>query len=214
MPYTVTQTGGATDADFLDYTRLLRQTGLDLARLPRVAEPGTRRRWLCAWNRQDEAQAFADELNQDRPPPVWEALEVSGPVSEGPLGPFVIQLVRQSDGLTFALHPLSRALIRSAFPRAAIALTYATIDTATWQDFRKTRGNLGTLVADIVPNLTGLTREQAERLGYAVVDADNDKTLVLVPPADLVHGTGGDSGNGPAGGNGSSREVSSTSTPV
>jgi hypothetical protein len=210
MPYTVTRAGGATDADFLDYTRLLRQNGLDLARLPRVAEPGTRRRWLYAWDSRGEAQAFADELNHDRPDAVWEVLEVPAPVSEGPLGPFVIQLVRQGDGLTFGLHPLSRALIRSAFPRAASALTYASLDTATWQDFRKTRGNLGTLVADLVPSLTGLTREEAERLGYAVVDADSDKTLLLIPPADLAHGAG----DGPAGGNGSPREVSSTSTPV
>jgi len=218
MTFTVIEAGGIKDAEFLDYARLLRQNGLDLAKLPRVPEPGTNRRWLYAWTTRDQAQRFADELNQQRQDPVWNVVEVNAPVSEGPLGPLVIQLVRQGDGLTFGLHPLSRALIRSAFPKAVSATTYATLDTAAWYVFRKTKGNLGKLVAEIGPSLTGLTGEQLETLGYAVVDADSQKTLVFVPPAELVYGAVGGSRGGKAGGcpggNGSSLGVSSTSTPV
>jgi hypothetical protein len=183
MGFTVTRPDGTTDAAFQAYARLLRQMGKDLGRLPRVPEPGTGRRWLYAWSTKEEAQAFADALRQRTHDPSWEVVRVQAPASEGPLGPAVIQLVRQADGLTFGLHPLSRATIRSAFPQTINPATSVTIDTPTWQDFRRTRGDLAELVREIAPSLTGLSREQLAALGYAVVDADTDKTLVSVPPA-------------------------------
>src|SRR4051794_7497776 len=154
MGFTVTRPGGTRDAEFQDYARLLRQRGVDLGSLPRVRDPITDRRWLYVWDTRAEAQAFADELKERMSDPGWEVVEVNGPASEGPLGPVVIQMVRQADGLTFGLHPLSRALIRSAFPRAVNATTYATIDTPTWYDFKKTRGGLADLVREIAPGLT------------------------------------------------------------
>src|SRR5438552_15727012 len=110
MGFTVTHQGGAKDAEFQAYARLLRQRGADLGKLPRVPEPGTNRRWLYVWNTRAEAQAFAEELRERTGDPAWQVAEVNGPASEGPLSRLLIQLARQADGLTFALHPPSRAL--------------------------------------------------------------------------------------------------------
>src|SRR5207302_1214846 len=99
----------------------------------------------------------------------WSVVEVNGPASEGPLGPIVIQMVREADGLTFGLHPLSQALIHSAFPGVIGPITYATIDTPTWDEFKKTKGGLGDLMREIAPGLTGLSLTQLESLGYSVV---------------------------------------------
>jgi hypothetical protein len=74
-------------------------------------------------------------------------------------------------------------MIRSAFPQTVSAATYATIDPPTWSEFRKTKGGLGELVREVLPALTGLSPEQLEALGYSVVDADTNETLVSVPPA-------------------------------
>jgi hypothetical protein len=181
--FTVTRPGGASDSEFQTYVRLLRQRGMDIGKLPRVRDPITGRRWLSVWNGREEAQRFADDLRQQTSDPAWEVIEVSAPTSEGPLGPVVVQLVRQADGLTFSLHPLSRALIRSAFPRAVSATTYATIDLPAWEDFKKTKGGLHELVREVAPSLTGLNAGQLDTVGYSVVDADTDETLVSVPPA-------------------------------
>jgi hypothetical protein len=112
MGFTVTHPGGTKDAAFQAYARLLRQRGVDLGKLPRARDPISDRRWLYVWNTQADAQAFADELKEQTGDPTWEVVQVNGPPSEGPLGSVVIQMVRQADGLTFGLHPLSRAMIR------------------------------------------------------------------------------------------------------
>jgi hypothetical protein len=181
--FTVTRPGGTKDAEFQAYARLLRQLGKDLGKLPRVPEPGTSRRWLYVWNTEEEARAFADELKKRTRDAAWAVVDVNAAASEGPLGPILIQMTRQADGLTFALHPLSRAVIRSGFPRAVSSASTASIDTATWYEFRKERGGLDELVRQIAPSLTGLDSAELDALGYAVVDADSDETLVFRPPA-------------------------------
>jgi hypothetical protein len=186
LSFTVNRPGGMKSSDFQAYARLLRQRGVDLGKLPRVRDPITDNRWLYVWNTEAEARAFADELKEETGDSAWEVVPVSAQPTEGPLAPLMIQLVRQADGLTFALHPLSRATIRSAFPQAISATTYATIDTPTWHDFRKTKGGLADLVQEIAPALTGLAPDQLRSLGYVVVDADTDETLVSAPSAVAV----------------------------
>jgi hypothetical protein len=158
---------------------------VDLGKLPRVPDPNTGRRWLYVWDTQPKAQAFANELKKRTGDPGWEVLEVNAPPSEGPLGPLLIQLARRGDGLTFALHPLSRALIRSAFPQA-FGVSMVSVDTQTWNDFRKTRGELADLVRQIAPGLTGLSGDQLENLGYVVLDDQSGQTVVFVPPAEVA----------------------------
>src|SRR5207253_535320 len=135
MGFTGFRPGGMKDAEFQAYARLLRQMGKDLGKVPRVAEPDTNRRWLYVWNTKEEAQAFTEEMKERTGDAAWHVLELAAPASEGPLGPLVLQLARQATGLTFALHPLSRALLKSAFPRA-VGMTSVFLDLAAWQDFR------------------------------------------------------------------------------
>ncbi len=185
MGFAVFRPGGTKDHEFEAYARLLRQQGVDLGRLPRVLEPGTGRRWLYVWDNEAKAQAFANELKKRTGDSAWEVIPVNAPPSEGPMGPVLIQLARRGDGLIFAIHPLSRAMIQSAFPDV-FGVNTVSIDTERWYDFRKTRGTLPDMVRQIAPTLTGLTSEQLETLGYAVIDDQSDDTLVFVPPAEAA----------------------------
>src|SRR5947209_2402248 len=189
MGFTVTRPGGTKDGEFEVYARLLRQQGKDLGNLPRVPDPeNPRRRWAYVWNTQEEAQPFAEELKEETGDSRWRVEHTAAPPSNGPFGPVLIQLARRSDGLGFALHPLSRAMIRQTFPDATPGATNAFINTQTWNDFVKTQGSLSDLVEELLPSLTGLSMEQLTDLGYAVIDADNDRTWVYVPPAGAAQG--------------------------
>ena len=188
MGYTVNHSDGMVkDSEFQAYARLLRQSGVDLGNVPRVPEPGTDRRWLYVWKTEEEARAFAKELKK-RTGQTWVVQPVNAEASEGPLGPLMVQLVRQGDGLTFGLHALSRAMIRSAIPTAVSATTSVFIDTQTWYDFQNIKGGLNELAEQILPSLTGLTGEEIKDLGYVILDADTEETLASVPPRALVHG--------------------------
>jgi hypothetical protein len=189
MGFTVTRPVGTKDAEFEAYVRLLRQQGKDLANLPRVPDPeNPRRRWVYVWNTQEEAQQFADELKEQTGDNGWRVEPTAAPPSNGPFGPVLIQLARRSDGLVLALHPLSLAMIKQAFPEATPAATNVFINTQTWNDFLKTQGNLSELVEEIVPSLTGLSMHQLTDFGYAVIDTDSDRTWVYVPPAGVAQG--------------------------
>src|SRR5689334_962108 len=189
MGFTVTGPVGAKDAEFEAYARLLRQHGKHLGNLPRVPDPqNPRRRWASVWDTEEEAQEFADELKEQTGDSAWYVAPTSAPASNGPFGPVLIQLARQSDGLSWALHPLSRAMIREAFVDAAPATSNAFVDTQTWHNFRQTRGDLGALARGIIPSLTGLSLDKLADLGYAVIDADTDQTWVYVPPAAVANG--------------------------
>jgi hypothetical protein len=184
MGFTVTRPVGTKDAEFETYVRLLRQQGKNLANLPRVPDPeNPRRRWVYVWNTQEEAQQFADELKEQTGDNGWRVEVTAAPPSNGPFGPVLIQLARRADGLVFALHPLSRAMIQEISPDSTPRATNAFINTQTWNDFLKTQGDLRDLVEEVVPSLTGLNLQQLTELGYAVIDADNDRTWVYVPPA-------------------------------
>ncbi len=39
---------------------------------------------------------------------------------------------------------------------------------------------------EVVPTLTGLKLHELENLGYALIEDDTDRTLVFVPPGDLI----------------------------
>jgi hypothetical protein len=64
MGFTVAHQSGTKDGEFEAFARLLRQKRVDLAKLNRVPEPGTGRRWLYVWNVEADARAFADELRK------------------------------------------------------------------------------------------------------------------------------------------------------
>jgi hypothetical protein len=187
MAFTVYRNdGGTRDSEFEAYARLLRQQGVDLGKLPRAPEPGTGRRWLYVWDSQDKAQAFANELKKRTHDDAWAVTEVATPPSEGPLGPIIVQVGRRASGLVFGLHPLSRAMIQSVYPDLKGTAATVSINFDTSQDFLATHGRIKDLAREVVPALTGLKLDELEKLGYALIEDDTDRTLVFVRPGDLV----------------------------
>ena len=187
MGFTVNRNdGGTKDAEYEAYARLLRQQGVDLGKLPRAPEPGTGRRWLYVWDKPEKAQAFADELKKRTRDDAWGVVEVAATPSEGPMGPIIVQVGRRANGLVFGLHPLSRAMIQSAFPAVKGTAATITINFETLQEFQTTHGSIAALARGIVPTLTGLELPELERLGYTLIEDDTDRTLVFVRPGDLV----------------------------
>jgi hypothetical protein len=165
------------------YARLLRQKGVDLARLNRVPEPGTGRRWLYVWSGEADARAFADELKQRTRDNAWEVVPVDAPASEGPLGPVEIQVGRQSDGWTFTLHPFSRQMLQDISPNAR-RVPRVFIATDTQQDFQTTMGTLTDLADQVAIILTGVSIDQLREKfgGYRVYDPAAKKELVPSEP--------------------------------
>ena len=187
MAFTVGRNDGFTkDAEFEAYARLLRQQGVDLGKLPRAPEPGTGRRWLYVWDSREKAQAFADELKKRTRDNAWVVMDVSEPPSEGPLGPIIVQVGRRANGLVFGLHPLSRAMILSAFPNARATASTISVNFDSFQDFLTIHGSIENLASEVVPILTDLQLQGIEKLGYALIEEDTDRTLVFVRPGDLV----------------------------
>jgi hypothetical protein len=186
MGFVVTRPVGAKDGEFEAYVRLLRQRGIDLGNSDRVPDPGTHRRWLYVWPSREAAEEFARALRDQTGDHDWAAQAVNAPPSKGPLGPVLIQLSRRGNGLLFALHPLSRAMIRSAFPDAAPSGSNISIDAQTYADYVNAHRSLQDLVQGIAPVLTGLSADDLEQVGYAVIDDSNGETHVFVPPADAA----------------------------
>jgi hypothetical protein len=186
MAYTVTRNGDTRDAEFEAYARLLRRQGVDLGKMPRAPEPGTGRRWLFVWQEKADAEAFARELRKRSRDDNWAVVEVAAPPSEGPMGPLIVQVGRRSTGLAFQLHPLSRAMIQSAYPDAKVMPSTISIDFLTLQDFTTTYGSIADLAAKIVPTLTGLEPTELDRLGYSLIEDDTNRSVLFVRPGDLV----------------------------
>lgn len=187
MGFTVTRPAGTRDAEFEAYVRLLRQQGKDLGKLPRVPDPqNPKRRWVYVWNTKEEAQQFANDLMEETGDNGWHVEPTAAPPSQGPFGPVLFQLARRSDGSELALHPLSRALIREAYPEAKPGMANAIINTQTSNGFLKAPHGLTDVVEEIAPALTGLSMVQLNDLGYAVIDADTDQTWLYAPPASVA----------------------------
>jgi hypothetical protein len=187
MAFTVSRNDcGTKDAEFEAYARLLRQQGVDLGNLPRAPEPATGNRWLYVWDSREKAQAFADELKKRTRDNAWVVVEVAAPPSEGPMGPLIVQVGRRASGLVFGLHPLSAAMIQSAYPDAKGRAATVSINFETLQDFLTTYGSIEALAREVVPTLTGLKLQELEKLGYALIEDDTGRTLVYVRPGDLV----------------------------
>ena len=182
MGFTVTHQGGTKDIEFEDYARLLRQEGVDLAKLQRIPEPSTGRRWLPVWQNEADARAFAEELKRRTKDAAWEVVPITTEPSEGPLGPVEITVGQQSDGWTFALHPLSRQMIQKVFP-GCCRTDSVFIRTEMRHDFQTTQGELADLADQVAIILTGLTLDKIKETfgGYRVYDPAAKKELVAPP---------------------------------
>ena len=77
-------------------------------------------------------------------------------------------------------------MIQSAFPDVKGTANTVSINFETLQDFSTTHGSIEALAREVVPTLTGLSLRKLQRLGYALIEDDTDRTLVFVRPGDLV----------------------------
>jgi len=168
MPYTVTREGGIGEYEFEAYVRQLTRWGIGLGRTLRAPDPQTGRRWLPVWEARETAEKFAQDLSREEDYNDWRIEEVpASAVSDGALGPLDVYLSRNGEGLTFALHPNSRKLLRQRFPRTLL-LQMVYVGTDDRDDFEQNQ----TAAQDrVVQLLTGLSEEQVEELGgYRIYD--------------------------------------------
>src|SRR6266511_3475684 len=121
MPYTVTREGGIGEYELDAYVRQLTRWGISLGRAPRAPDPQTGRRWLPVWEERETADKFVQELRAEEDYDDWRIEKVpASAVSEGALGPLDVYVGRDAAGLTYALHPNSRTLVRQRFPHALL----------------------------------------------------------------------------------------------
>lgn len=115
--YTVGLPVGNKDREFEVYTHLLAEIGIDLSNSPRVPELGTGKRWLYAWKKQSEAEAFVAELRRRTRNADWYVHEVEvDSVESGPVAPLEIGTVPEEEGYTYYLTPESRERVVAAYP--------------------------------------------------------------------------------------------------
>ena len=167
MAFTVNRTDGMTkDAEFEAYARLLRQQGIDLGKLPRVPEPGTGNRWLYVWDSRQQAD-FRRGAKKTHSGQCLGCHRSRCAAVRRADRPIIVQVGRRAGGLVFGLHPLSRVMIKSAFPDTRGTATTVSINFETLQDFLTTHVSIEKLAREVVPTLTGLTLQELEKLGYA-----------------------------------------------
>ncbi len=77
-------------------------------------------------------------------------------------------------------------MILSAIPGAKGTASTISVNFDTFQDSLTTHGSIEKLASEVVPILTGLQLQETEKLGYALIEEDTDRTLVFVRPGDLV----------------------------
>jgi hypothetical protein len=196
MGFTVQHAGDTRDVEFEPYAQLLHQKGVDLARLPRVAEPGTCRRWLHVWNARGDAQAFADEL-KNRTSEAWEVVEVHSTPSEGPLGPLEIQFGQRNDGYGFGLHPFSQLMMERIFAVSCRRIGVS-IYTEYRPSFHTARREVPDLAGPVAVLLTGLSLDKLKETfgGYRVYDPKTKKEVASSGP---VQGRGSPVSSGEGG---------------
>lgn len=182
MPFTVTRAGGMPEMEYEPYLRLLNLQGKDFSNLPRVPDPAGSNRWLCAWETEPEAELFAQQLREHSGDQTWEVVAADCAVSQGPLGPLDLELGRQSNGLTFGLHPLSRRMIRKRFPDSC-RLENVFLEADTRYPFHPAGAELGGIAAQVLPLLTGLTPDQLAGFGgFRLIDPVKRRAILPAAP--------------------------------
>lgn len=171
MPYSVAyRDTGIRQNEFDAYVRLLEQRGIDWTRTPRIPEPGTDNRWLHVWEDRADAEEFRAAISQETRDSKWYVRELHAetPSSPGPLTPVTIVMVRRSLGMTFSLHPHSRALVRRRYPDAQ-QVSSISVEYGTRHEFEELHGPIWEHVAIM---LTGLSIDQLDQLeGFEIIDA-------------------------------------------
>lgn len=163
LVYAVTKPVGTKDGEFEAYIRLLEDVGIDVSNAPRVAEPGTDRRWLYSWRKKIEAERFADELRRRTGDAAWGVYQFEDAIEgRGPVAPLDISRIPEKDGYAYYLTPASRERVAAAFPGTRLPASLGfPIDAE--QDFRREKGEDGWM--EIARILTGRTDDELDSLG-------------------------------------------------
>jgi hypothetical protein len=181
LAYTVRKSGPNTDKEFQAYTELLEEIGIDLAKVPRVLEPGTPNRWLYVWKSKPQAERFARVLCSRLHDNSWAVheFEVSREES-GPLAPLTIVATVLMNGTVFRLEPSSQARIMQHYPNAR--LIGEVVESAgvvfphdARNDFERQHGSIWDQVIIL---LTGISDEEVASLGGV---------RIVTPNGDVIH---------------------------
>jgi hypothetical protein len=136
----------------------------------------TESRWFHVWENEADAQQFATSLRRrSTVDSNWRVFSVpNNKLSNGPLGPLEIYVIRRSDGYSYSLTPISGKLIATRYPEANI-IPNMLIAARNTLDFENTQGPIWEHVARI---LTGLSRPQIKQLGgYRIIDWDSKRAV-------------------------------------
>lgn len=187
MPYIVYRPDGNTKDEFQEYVRLLRQSGIDIGKLPRMPDPVTGKNWLYVWTDRAKAEEFRTELSEQfADANLWKVEEVNTHPSEGPIGPLVVRFIRERGQYVFSLTSLSRHVLRSAYPEAFGVPTLGMAES-TFHELRDSRKDFfPTLLGTILPALTGLTADQLRDIGVTVIDTDTKQAVYQSLPSALA----------------------------
>jgi hypothetical protein len=176
MGYTVARPAGCNDWEFQDY--LLRLRGIKYGCAPRVRDPLTNQGWLYYWEEREGAEQHAERMRRWHKDPSWRVVEVSGPHSLGPLGPVVFSFADGGTTVYLGLSSISESLIASAFPDARPLLFEVRIRRETFEHLRADPGGWAELLRQVGPLMTGLTFDQLNSLGCAVVNERSQQVLL------------------------------------
>jgi len=182
LVYTVSIPVGTKDREFEAYTRLLAEVGIDLSNSLRVSEPGTDRRWLYAWKKKSEAEAFAAELRRRTRNANWfvHEFEVTSE-DRGPVAPLEIATVPEDDGYTYYLTPESRERVIAAYPGTKLPLSI-NVGIDKQQDLLRKQGDDWWM--QISRNLTQRNDDEIDALGgVRVIVGEDTAAFQRIPTA-------------------------------
>jgi hypothetical protein len=163
---------------------LLLPRGINLDNVPRVKDGENGKAWLYAWDKEEEAAAFAKELRQWTRDKKWHVRAVHGRPSRGPLAPLQMDLTCHSGSWTFGLGSLTEWILETRFPGSC---PYASVDIGLRdEDYhrRPTEDEVRNFAARALFIVTGLSAEQLQVFEkFHVVDP---VTLVeFLPPTPI-----------------------------
>jgi hypothetical protein len=189
MGFTVVHENGAKDSDHRRYLTLLGRKllneGVGLDRVPRTRANGDKgERWLYVWNKESDAQAFAEQLREQTEDPAWQVKAVKGRASVGPLQPLEIHVGSGVAVAAFELDPLTRWAIQLRFP-SSCRRTLVVVHWDHLKDKAPAGEELRALARQVLSLLTGLEAKDLAVFGSYEVIAPRSHQ-VLVPPTPLV----------------------------
>lgn len=185
MHYTVVRQATDDDRDADDDARLvgaqLLRQGVPLDRVPRVRPEGRQNGWLYVWESREEAQNAAEQLarrTRDR----WLVRETEAEPSLGPLRWLRIDVTEESDGLVFALDPITQWMVEQRFAGSCRHRSVL-VGTRQGDDLLADAPHFLALARQALFMLTWVTLEELAVFGaFQVFNPANRRTLLTETP--------------------------------